>query len=181
MSDFSSAGGLEIDATLRIVSSTFELGGFPDTWRAGFMIEAYDQNGRHIILGISSTGVRIANDLNASNSPTASSNTVDFDTTSDFHTYRLAVNSAGVSLRIDAAASPVATLALGAPVAAPPYSISFGDNTTSAANESYLKSLQWGVPEPSSLALVGSGGVCGIFFVSRRLRGRRASRSICRS
>lgn len=160
--------GFAAEVRLRVVSSTYGAGGLAGTWRTGWQLLVNDNQGRVNILGISDTGVRIANEPNSFNS--LSSPFIAFDTTDDFHTYKLTSTPNGLSLMVDG--NTVASLPLGSTGLVTPNYIWFGDGTTGGSSETYIRSLVIGavIPEPSSNVLLASAVAYLPLMRYRRLR-----------
>lgn len=150
-------GGCEIAARAKMINSTnYSSGGFD---RAGWNIMITDDEGRFILAGISNDSVHLRN---GEGTVTVSKT---FDTHSDWHEYRLAVENLTASLYIDgliALTSPVSSTHYTAPNSA-----FFGDSSVLARSEAQV---HWvyalaTVPEPSSLAI---GVIGGLALLMRR-------------
>jgi hypothetical protein len=137
---FATSQSWVVESRVKIISSTFGPGGFPNTWRAGYGVTLKDAVGRNISLGISDSGVRISVELNLNNAQ--SSSFIPLDTTSAFRTYRMVVNSSGLELLVDGTLT--ATLPLGG-TSSEINEFFFADGTSSGASQSELSLLRWGV------------------------------------
>jgi hypothetical protein len=89
--DFNTLTGVALELRLKVISSTYGPGGAPDTWRSGFQIYMTDVLKRVVVLGVTSTGVRLSSAGNAANN--ASTPLIELDTTSTYRTYTLTASS----------------------------------------------------------------------------------------
>ena len=170
---FDSAGPVLLQAELRIVGSNYVLID-QNHWRSGYALAITDENDRHLIAGISSTGVRLTNSPSWGISLT-SSNFYAFDTTSSFHVYRLEVASGLARLLVDEAL--VLALPVGSEVPGTNWLTStarFGDVSLHAGSEGELRYVTMSVvPEPATLSLLTLGWLS---LVRKRRRNRRVHR-----
>lgn len=151
-------GGSEIAARVQMMDSSSYSNGVFD--RAGWNLIISDSAGRFILAGISNNSVHLRN----VEGTMVTSKVI--DAVSEFHDYRLAVENFSASLYIDG------LLALTAPVSGTgsyaPNTASFGDSSILAKSDA---KVHWvhvfaTVPEPSTLAIFGLGGL----FLLRRIR-----------
>jgi hypothetical protein len=120
------ANGFTLEATLKVLQSSYE----PDTCiegqRAGYYLGVTDKDGRSFDVGMGCHGLFIGNDdrEDVSTAPFAA-----FDSTDAFHTYRLVVTDKGGTLYIDN--KSVLSTPLGKPIASPvPNRVYFGDGSS---------------------------------------------------
>ena len=158
--------GFTLEATLKIISSTYEPNaGGPGSQRSGFYLDAIDELGRIFITGISSGGVTVNTDhyLSTANGITFRS----FNTTDAFHQYRLVVADGVATLLIDNTtygSTPIGS-ALYPSVA---NRVDFGDETGGGNSQTQLTSFKYTypVPEPGKFLLFASGLVL-LFFLRK--------------
>jgi hypothetical protein len=131
-------GGFTLEATFKILESSYE----PDTCiegqRAGYYLGVSDKDGREIDVGIGCHGLFIGNDdrEDVSTAPFTS-----FDTTDASHTYRLVVTGDGGTLYIDDA--PVLFEPLGEPTSAPANRVYFGDGSVRGWSQTQLRLFRY--------------------------------------
>ena len=151
-----------------IVSSTYTDFGWG--WRTGYAISAFDLNGRGFFVGISDTGVQMANSYWL---PSGSSAFLSYDTTSAFRTYQLVAERGVGSLYIDGTLALTLAMETSQSTSSFVNRISFGDPTGGGSNQSQLAYVTYQpVPEPAltaTLTTVALLGV-GLGFRCRRFR-----------
>lgn len=93
-----------------------------------------------------------------------------FDTTDDFHHYRLVVDDGVGSLFIDGGPDPFLSVPVGSPWFPTPDYVAFGDRTYDGQCDWLLRSLSYiNVPDPATLSLLALGGLAVVW---RRRRAR---------
>lgn len=166
--------GFTLEATLRVISSTYEPNaGGAGIQRSGYYMDATDELGRRLAIGIDSGGVTVNTD--ASLMMTNGITRVPFDTTDAFHHYRCVVDSGMETLFIDDML--IGSTPLGAahyPGLA--YRVYFGDGTGVGNSETQLSAFQYSVstPEPTTMLLFG----CGIAALGGTKRRRKGGNSL---
>ncbi len=171
--DFTSSQAVVFEAGLQIDPTN---GSDYDTesgvWRAGYTLAMTDMNNRHIILGISSDGVRMTtNNVNWADAESSSFE----DTISPMAPNRFKLVAQNSEFKLftagaddaDFGLNPLLTLKLGAEYTAGnrANTFRFGDISTLAGSDSYVSYVNAStVPEPGSLLLfagmMGLGAVC---------------------
>lgn len=130
---------------IKINSSSRFIGGSDpnEWWRTGWTFAVSDNNGRGFEFGLSASGIDFSNDLGDPNSANNLSNSitpVDFDTTDDFHIYRLEIANGSGTLLVDG--NIVGSLTAGIIYGVTTNRIVWGDNTTFANGETDLIYVQ---------------------------------------
>lgn len=159
--------GFILEATLKVISSTYEPNaGGPGSQRSGYYMDATDELGRRLCIGIDSGGVTVNTDATAM--MTNGITRVSFNTTDAFHHYRCVVDSGMETLFID-------DILIGStPVGAALYPgianrVYFGDGTGAGNSETQLSLFTYtdAVPEPTTMVLFGCG-IAGMVGTKRR-------------
>ncbi|MBN2210620.1 MAG: dockerin type I repeat-containing protein [Sedimentisphaerales bacterium] len=110
-------------------------------WRVGFIMLAVDHEGRSFRVGIAGNGVIMSHDSDWYYSQ--STGFVPFDTTDDFHVYRLVIQNGQADLSIDG--TPTLSQAVGSMNQGPTNTILFGDATYHSGCDMELTYARFGV------------------------------------
>ena len=120
---------------------------------AGWDMSITDSDGRCFVVYIGSEEIFLWNE------PELYPQRITFDSTDDFHHYRLVIADGAGSLFIGGASNPSLTLPVGPAWHSLPNTGQFGDITYHGQSESLLRSFSYiNVPEPASLCLLALGG-----------------------
>lgn len=150
--------GFSMEARVKVISSSYSSG----QRRAGFRLFAGDALGRRFILWMASDRIFLLNE-GVEGTPDLL-----FDTTDDFHTYRLVVFGGFSRLFIDGETCWSLTLPLGPTgVTALTWQAAFGDGTIVANSETLLTSFTYDTDPPGSRpGFNGIGDLTGGIFES---------------
>ena len=154
-----------LEVEMRVVSSSFDPNSFGAP-RSGYYMNVTSSDSRGYVLGITSGGVTLQNNINATTS------VIPFDTTGSFHRYSLIAQDQLAVLSIDGI--EIATIQSGANNGgSPAFGAAFGDSTMRGVSETLTRNFvvtALPVPEAGALWMM----LLGAFVVG--LLARRSSR-----